>query len=235
MNHNPIARTVEEKEREFRGAFSRLQRANSSFDEGNIFETGAIALNVFALVHDASKRQPSALTLVGRKTGLSFVDTAASLNPDNLASELPMVKMEVAFGGFRYLPFLDSAPSFIYDQADQPFDQWWTKPVIKSQGGRTYSRKNLIFHFRHERGGHVGRSYQSHDGQSAADFAALCRENVGGWVYTDGSVEYQPEFGPEYSTVRQIGWEVEQTLLRHCDDLLSPPEPASGMVMRRAE
>ena len=232
MSRHRIDKTDEEREREFRDAFSRLQRVNSSFDEGNIFETGAIASNVFSLVHDASKRQPSALTVVGRKTGLNFVDTVAPLNPNNLASDIPMAKMEVASEGFRYLPILDTGPSFLYSQPNQPFQRWWNTPVIKSQGGQTYSRKNLIFHFRHERGGHVGESYQSRDGQPAADFAALSRDNVGAWSYSDGTRKYVPEFGAEHATVRQIGWEVEQTLLRNCADLLEPPRPTSEMAMR---
>ncbi len=232
MSRHRIDKTVEEKERELRDAFSRLQRATASFDEGNIFETGAIALNVYALVHDASKRQPSALTVVGRKAGLNFVDTAAFI-PGNLSSEMPMTMMELAAGGFRYLPTLDKGTPDLYSQPDQPFTRWWNNPVIKAQGGSTYSRKNLIFHFRHERGGHVGGSYASRDGQPAADFVALARENVGGWVYSDGTSEYLPEFGPEYATVRQIGWEVEQTLLNNFADLLMPPKPASRMAMRR--
>lgn len=227
-----IQKSSEEKIEEFKNSFWRLQRANASYDQGNIFETGTIALNIFALLHDASKRQPSGLTVIGRKNGLRLVDTSIPLDPKNLLSEFPMCFIRTTTAAMIYQPLLGDGPEISYQKPPQSPTSWWNAKVIKSSDSRTYSRKNLVFHFRHERGGHIGANYRTQDNASAEDFAALGRENTGGWVWSNGEVVYEPKYGPEYATVRQIGWEVEKSILAHCPDIVQEGNYAIPTAMK---
>ncbi len=79
-----IERSPQELEDNFRHTFLRLVRAGEAFDEGNGYEAASIAALVYVLVHEGGKRSPSLLTMLGRKTSLEFIDSAAPLNPRNI-------------------------------------------------------------------------------------------------------------------------------------------------------
>lgn len=223
-----VERSQQELARDFRDTFLRLVRAGEAFDEGHEYEAASIAALIYVLVHEGGKRSPSLLTMLGRKTSLKFVDSAAPLNPRNLLTETPLVMMEVSNNGFRYKARRDTGP---FEFIPCPFSKWWEKPVLRDPQRRVFSRKNLIHFFRHFRGGgHVGRRHEPQDTLPAQAFADMASRDPGNWFYNNGTKNLVPEYGADYASVRQVGWEVERTIREGCIDMLSAAT-SDGMLV----
>lgn len=223
-----VPRNREELDRDFRDTFLRLVRAGANFDEGHEYEAAGIAAAVYVLVHEGGKRSPSLLTLLGKKAGLRFVDSATPLNPNNLLTEAPLTMTLVSQGNFRYVAIRNLGPPFNIPPA--AFPNWWEKPVLRDVKRREFSRKNLIHFFRHSRGGgHVGRQHEPQDSVPAQAFSDMSLRDPAGWSFTNGTQTFVPEYGADYASVRQIGWEIEQTLRINCAGLIPTASDANGM------
>jgi hypothetical protein len=223
-----ISKSDDEIRQDFIHAYERLVRAGRAFDNGQPSEAPRIATEVDLFVYDHGRKTTSLLTHLGRHK-IQFVNTAKALNPNNLLTETPLVMAHVTNSGFEYIALKGDGPPHYYEQAPQQFAKWWEKGVLRNLGRRVYSRKNLIHFFRNMAGGgHVTSSFQLKEENTAQDFADLSRTNTGGLVFSDGKNEYVPQFGPEYATVRQIGWELEQTLRNSCADLISNAQTSSS-------
>jgi hypothetical protein len=154
-----IPKTADELQRDFVGAFERLVRAGKTFDEGHSTEAARIAAEVYLFVHDRGRSATSLLTHVGRQN-TNFMDTATPLNPKNLLAETPLVTMQMFSNGFAYVAIRGDGPPPIYDLPPLPFSKWCGKPVLRDPKRRTYSRKNLVHHFRNTLGGgHVAAGH----------------------------------------------------------------------------
>jgi hypothetical protein len=211
-----IKKTVDETLRDFRHTFGFILLSSQAYDNGYKGEAARLAAVVYMLVHDYGKSAVSLLKQMGRKN-IDFVNTSVSLNPRNLLTEMPLVIMRLTAGqgkdSLEYLPRLAENPQPIPNPI-LPFEKWWNMPVIRDDHRRTISRKNIVFHMRHsEAGAHVDSSI---DGV----FADIRRVNSMGWVVSTNEGNYVPEYGPEYASMRQIAWEVEQTLRRNFQDLI---------------
>ena len=236
MSHQPVDKTKEELERSFRHAFSRLKLANTAFDSGDNSAAGTIAVNVYALVHDASNKQPSALSLVGRKINTRFMDSARRLsNNGGLTTPLCGVSL-CSSGTMRHMPLCEFGKSMEAEFTTNSFADWWRKDILQTEGGAVFTRERLVMLFRHEQAAHVSGRYTSHGGQKASEFAELSRGGGVGWVAVDQEgVESKPVYGPEYPSIRQIGWEVERTIDTVCKDILSAKEGNVASPMRPVE
>jgi hypothetical protein len=214
-----IQRASQELERDFRETFQRLVSAGTAFDAGQGYEAAGIAAAVYVLVHEGGKRSPSLLTLLGRKAGLKFIDSARSINPRNLLTEIPLVMMQMSSNDFAYIAKKDHGPP--ENLLEASFSGWWEKAVLRDPKRREFSRKNLIHFFRHFRGGgHVGRQHEPQGSVPAQAFADMALGDPGAWLIHRGAETLVPEYGADYASVRQIGWEVEQTIRRNCVDLI---------------
>jgi hypothetical protein len=214
-----VKRDRAELEREFKEAFLRLTTAGRNFDEGHGYEAAAVASAVYVFVHEGGKRSPSLLTLLDLKSGLLFVDSASPLNPRNYFTETPLVLMEVRSEGFTYKAIRDQGPPL--NLPPLRFGKWWEKPVLRDRKRRAFSRKNLIHFFRHFRGGgHAGRQHEPQGELPAQAFSDMSLGDPGNWIFVNNGRELVPEYGADYASVRQIGWELEQTLRGHCGELI---------------
>ncbi len=223
-----VARQSQELEKDFAETFRRLVRAGAAFDEGHGYEAAGIAAIVYVFVHEGGKRSPSLLTLLGRKSDMQFIDSAAPLNPKNLATETPLVMMRAGSDGFVYQALKDQGPPLNLPPAS--FSKWWEKPVLRDPQRRRFSRKNLIHFYRHFRGGgHVGKQHEPQDNVPAQAFADMSATDPGAWVFNNGVQSFVPEYGADYASVRQIGWEIEQTLRYGCSDLIPANSAPGGM------
>lgn len=220
MNRRPILRLQPDLQQSFRDCFDRLIRASESYDQGNFNDAMTIASIAYQLVHEGGKRSPSLLAMLGRKSGMRFVDTAHPLNPDNLMPmEHPLAFMQMSATGVELLPQKDGYP---LNLQPLPFHRWWENPVLRDDKRREFSRKNLIHFFRHTLGGgHVGKHFESQDQLGSEAFASLPNSYAHAYQINFNDQEQTLKFGPDYVSVRQIGWELEQTLKTACGDLLS--------------
>ncbi len=216
------SRDRSELERDFIEAFHRLRRAGEAFDNGDGFEAASIASSVYVFVHDASRKQPSLMTMLGIKEGTRFFDSARAINPDNLLSEHPLVIIQLGGGHSGYAARKDTG-----NEGPLPplaFSRWWEKAVLRDSKRRLFSRKNLITLFRNDRGGgHVSKQYQPRDGVPAEALAELANGDSDGWLFNDKGGTYRPLYHLAYASVRQIGWELEQTLTYNYNYLIKTP------------
>lgn len=206
-----VPKSQEELKANFKHAFDSLTLSIVAYDEGYKGETARLASVIYIFVHDHGRSSISLLTQVGRKA-IQFHSTATPLNPKNLLTEMPLVAMRGGVGGIEHLSLIEA--DFEVVTSEQSFAEWWEAGVLRDNKRRIFSRKNLVFAFRHgEGGGHV-----SPDLDEA--FAGLARDNSMGWVMSIGDRELVPEYGPQYATIRQIAHELRVTLVQHCADLL---------------
>ena len=220
-----ISRSQEEFRRSFEDNFVRLVSAGERFDAGQNAEAITIAGIVYVIVHEGGKRSPSALTLLGRKSAVGFHDSGRPINPNNLITfQAPLTQM--IFGsGISIQATKDADPS---KMPPLPFSKWWEGHVLRDHGGRLFSRKNLIHYFRNTLGaGHVGKQFEGQDQLDGKAFADLGNAFASSFELHIDNQKVKPRHGPEFATVRQIGWELEQSLRVSCADLV--PDIASAM------
>ncbi|MGH7121376.1 MAG: hypothetical protein ACREFP_20705 [Acetobacteraceae bacterium] len=219
-----IPKAEPEIRRDFAVAFERLVRAELAYDAGHCSDALAIAALVYLFCHDKGRNTRSLLSLARRKDTIGFRDTGVPMNPRNVLTEFPLALVQVTAGPegehFHYRPARDETLAIVGNK-EARFSAWWEATVIRDRERRSFSRKNLTFFFRNKMGGaHVSEGYDRLDEMASAAFADLARSDPGAWIMRSGAVLLRPEYGVQFATVRQIGWELEQTLRRHCGDLL---------------
>jgi hypothetical protein len=94
------------------------------------------------------------------------------------------------------------------------FDAWWTSTVVTDQQGNPFSRRAFVLGVANQDGGaHI-------DAALGPAYGALTRRGSLGIQLHDGTGGMQP-FGQSLAltTVRQIAWELEPSLLACCQGL----------------
>ncbi len=89
-----------------------------------------------------------------------------------------------------------------------PFDHWWTNPVVKDADGAEYSRKDLVLAL---------ASSDLTDPEVEAAYAALAGSESLGWVVRRDTAATGLERNPVMASVRQIGFEVLQSISQQRD------------------
>lgn len=221
-------RKEEELVEELREQAGFLQRSSKSFDDAYEGEARRLAAVLRLLLHDHG-RSRSLLGQLGVKEKMLFSDTAEPIDPNNLAPTpgLAMLKFtasqEVAEG--RYVPRLDMGPPM--GMASLGFQSWWERPVTKDGVGEMFSRRDFVMTVANKDGGaHV-------DPSLSPAYAALTRHNSMGWVLSssDPALDKGPLLGNlAFVSVRQIAFEVDQTLQRDLAHLLTPTPGGLGRL-----
>jgi hypothetical protein len=114
-----------------------------------------------------------------------------------------LVFVKISSEGPRFTPKFDEK----YSQKMVQFETWWAKESIYQGAGLNASsltRKRLIFSMRHQDGGgHVG---------ALTDPAYVGMKAGGGWFGGIGDSAGNPLDMAAAATMRQIAWEVTETL-----------------------
>lgn len=206
---------------------SFLERSAHAFDEGSEDEAVRSATVLRVLLHDTGS-STSLLKRLTVKERLSYVDTAESINPRNLAPTAGLVMMQFSSdaGGSYIAPLDNLSPTRI--KPNRPFKPWWEEPVTKDGQGNLFSRRDYVLTASNKEGGaHVDHTLD-------AAYVALVRDNALGWTYSlDEGTDQPMERNPAYASVRQIAHEVDRTLRQHplklgYHSLASAPEYCSS-------
>lgn len=223
----------------------RLQFAGGQFDEGNPAGAREMAVHIRELVHQTSG-SPALINQLGVQHDLAWVDTAGVTHPRTVTSAACLTLMKIGRGSQRrgeYIPKFDLYPPAPIRTRDGgridrgsriPFEHWWTNPVLKDPDGLDYSRKQLVLALAH---GQVGTT---DDPEMKAAYRAVAGSRWLGWVVSDGTAtetdRMSVTFGsnPLMASVRQIGYEVVQTIRQQRDLLVTAcaPDLASLSVER---
>jgi hypothetical protein len=183
-----------------------LTSSAQGYDAGKLWEAKRLAAVVDVLVHDRGRRTVSILTQMEVRDGTRFLASAPPINPRNMLSGTPMVMQHLTTQGMTYLPLLDKGPPF--PPRWLPFSKWWEETILKDTNGRSLSRKNLTCSLRDQDGG-------AHLDGSLTDeaYISISRQNGAGWEFVAPGREPQPVApGPHLATMRQIAWELEESL-----------------------
>lgn len=183
-----------------------LNASCAAFDAGERWEAMRIATAVHSIVHDMSSKKLSLLSRVGLKTGMKFAASGRPIFADNLAPSSPLTQMRMGrdeAGGYtKFLPRLDDNPDGIRWLA---FTRWWDDPIWSSGSNRNLvTRKNLVFGLRNKDG---GSHFDPHNREEA--YTAMAR---GVWFFSVGSAPPVKAVGELSTAMRQIGWEVAESI-----------------------
>lgn len=207
-------RPVGELHTELSEQMSALQSSCAAYDLGTLWEAKRIATTICILVDDR-KRVTSLLTRLNLLDALELFSTTVLGGPKNLLASWHLVGMNVSFANgeasVNFQPPLEEAKKSL-DRRPVSFSNWWNEPVFRERPigdrlGGTLSRKGLIQSMRDQDGG-------SHfDGELRDEvYAAFAKENAVGIQISDKHGSRDIPVGPLQATVRQIGWEIEQSI-----------------------
>ncbi|MGY3130882.1 hypothetical protein ACVWZM_001564 [Bradyrhizobium sp. USDA 4501] len=202
----------------FKNQVKALDASAASYDAGEHWEAERLSSAVFTLVYDHGSIA-SLLSQLGVKDELGFVssggvNTRHGLGAPDIAFPSLLI-FEAGPGGRGFVPQLGDGPrlgSGPPDYSRIPFEDWWKNQLIYLQKvGGQLNRERLVCSFRHrDGGGHVG---------ALSDGTYIHLKEGSGWQYhhDDGRVEPMPNIIP--ALMRQVAWEVRQTLKQLSGDL----------------
>lgn len=193
----------EDLERHLQEQVTFLERSVHIYDEGNPEEAKRLATTIRVLIHDTS-RSKSLLRQLSLKS-IGFVDGGDIPLKGNLAPESTLTVLHYREGDAWW------EPKYLVDDRPPPhlrkIESWWTRPVIIDDEKAHISRAQLVLAMVHkDGGGHV-------DPKLERTYARLTRYNSLKWhVQNHGQIS--PVLGVEFACVRQIAWEMLNTLER---------------------
>lgn len=200
---------------------SCIKAANERFDQGRHIEVKALAGHIWALFHPTGSTA-AVIEQLGLHNELTWVDTAGVPNPkvDCPTAGLTLMRIRSRHHGAEvYVPKLAMYPPApirtrsgeqIYSGSRIPFEHWWTNPVVKDADGSGFSRQQLVL------------ALSDHnDLEAVAARRALETSPSLGWVLrdTDDVAAKSLCASPVIASVRQIGYEVRQSIMEQRETL----------------
>lgn len=210
-----------------------LRRSAAAFDMGAEHESKRLAAILRVLLHNSNSSK-SLFKQLGVQHQLNFLDTKERPPPAKPGVitrtwDAGLVAIELGRGKARFKPpFDNTSERQIY--GPQRFRNWWKRDILKDLQGRPFTRENFVLFMAHKVGGvHVDPEIQSH-------YKALTDLNSLGWGWhrenghivlgVPATPDQEPLGNPIPANVRQIAYEVEQTITEQLAHLLSrPPTP----------
>lgn len=189
-----------------------LNASCAGFDKGDEWEAMRLAVSVYALAHDGGKKNVSILSRLGAKDTMQFIASGYEVNPRNKAACTGLVLIQLRVGSSdskptRYRPRLGVGLNPLRRVS---FKEWWDRDVIFQTGRdvrpkKSLSRKRLVFGLRNKEGG------GSHYDPVLEDPGYISASRSPVWKAHSGDREY-PLLGLELASMRQVAWEVLETL-----------------------
>lgn len=202
-----MARSREELVTALNEQLEALKASSAAFDAGQIWEAKRLATTAYVILYDGKRRTVSLLTQLGVKDKLPFTSTAVPSNPNNKAAEMPLVVVHLQTAGAKYLP-LCATGGGPFPPRQMSFDEWWNEPIFTDREKATLSRRTLVQTLRDQEGG-----AHFDDEVTAVVYRAVANDNAAGWLYGRPGEEGKPiDPGPHFATMRQIAWEIVQSL-----------------------
>jgi hypothetical protein len=176
-----------------------LDRSCAEFDRGADIEFRRLAHSLRILIHETGVSH-ALLSQMGIRNQVQMYESTTGIPVEG--NENGTWSLAVITGG-RYLPKLDD--SLVCDfggvRSLVPFEDWWTRPVLQSKDGHTFTRESLVLVVANQDGG-------SHVDVRLNDGYLLLTSGQGfgfSFVSTD---QARPQPSPSPASVRQIAHEV---------------------------
>ena len=244
-----------------------LQKSCAAFDAGDADEAIRIAVTLRVLLHDFNQ-SISLLTHLGIKASLRYIDTGVYrhlLDPalkewvqsnspgyalvSRTPSDVGLVELGDAGNGLagwyaplRFMRYVAESPYGKAIPRTSDFEFWWRTPLVEGSSGAAFSRWDLINIMANQDGGaHVDHALDADYQDLELDFLGVQMEH-GPHVAQPPRDAIPPKalHNVAFASVRQIAFELEQTLTRYqyardnpgvlalrnpFADLTPPPEP----------
>ena len=197
-------RSSEEVQRALEIQRQALESSCVAYDNGNRWEASRIATTVMVLVHDAGRNQ-SILRQLGIKGKLRFITSAFQYSPRNVLRETHLLSTRVYNDGTaEYAPLLDGAP---HGLRRLQFHDWWESELIFRDGTFRLTRKRLAHVLRNQEGGaHFDPILQD------ANYLRFAKEQLTTPYVVSAGMPPRAILGAEWASMRQVGWELLETL-----------------------
>lgn len=189
-----------------------LRKSCESFDEGNHSEAKRIAIALRVILHDG-KNSVSILKQLRIKESIEFLDSIPKINPNNLLPSSDFLKIKVDSGNISYSPMLKDSPFFDVKNRCK-FGIWESEPIYKNKS-LLWSRADFILKLANKEGGaHV-------DPKPDANYKSIVEEGKERWTLNRNTnlntqtEALNPEENIVFVALRQIGFEVLETLISH--------------------
>lgn len=189
-----------------------LRKSCESFDEGNHSEAKRIAIAIRVILHDGNN-SVSILKQLGIKDSIEFLDSIPKINPNNLLPSSDFLKIRVDSGSISYSPILNNSPFFDVKRRFK-FGIWNSEPIYKNNS-LLWSRADFILKLANKEGG------AHFDPKPDANYKSIVEEGKNRWTLNRNtssntqSEALNPEENIVFVALRQIGFEVLETLISH--------------------
>jgi hypothetical protein len=223
-----VARTRDELLELFDEQIGFLELSNDAFDDGKLAEAKRLAValrNLFHHTADTPRGTSHALiNQLGLQDTLMWIDTAGMPDPKNLLTTWGLVQTGIHIEDGKGKPVM-RAPLGDYPQNARIrttvgvlprgsrlyFEAWWTNPTTKDSDGTLFCRKDFVLALANQEGGaHI-------DPEIKAAYDRLANSNSMGWSYQEGDAREIPLENPVPYAVRQISYEVVESIRQQQD------------------
>jgi len=202
-----IARTDQELRTELAEQFEALKIHGASYDEGKTWQAKTLAAVISILMRDGSRNMNPLLQQLGIRKQMLYVDSRGPLLfPEHGAFNAPLTAIQMGPDGVKVVPHCSVMPDAPWIRRNVAFSDWWGGDVLQTSRGQRITRHRLVNLVRDKDGG--------------AHYDAENKEAD----YHDVKVDFDPRIrihspagpgplqGVHLATIRQIAWELEQTL-----------------------
>ena len=206
-----VKKSRDELNVELREQILALRSSCKAYDAGDKWEAKRIASSIYILFSDGGQNR-SLLRQLGIKGKVQMLSTSVRLSPqakkfgDKMAFRTAnrLVTLVLNPSNARYEPRFGASPDF---HIWMKFDEWWEEVAFGGVDIPMLSRKNIVFGLRNKDGGaHVDDALESY--YYTVKHRGDPQVTVGVGNQTGVTVANALN-----ATARQIGWEVDQSLL----------------------
>lgn len=204
--------------RKVREEVELLRVLGATFDSGHRVAAYALATTIRVLVHDTTSSH-ALLAQLGELSTMQFRDTSLPMDlsgPINTNGGLVLLTKRTD-GDAAWAPLCEApTPASAPRPRDIAFQPWWGNDVLSDSQGTRWSRRRMVLAIANQEGGaHI-------DPSQPVDVHAIEEENSMGFGYSDPIAGDRPmSTGPLLSAIRQIAYELEQSISGHLSSELA--------------
>lgn len=178
-----------------------LQSSAQSYDLGKQYEAKRMATIIRILLHE-TEFSKSLLGQLHFRKKMPFVDTSHPYQSNNLLTQQCLLSLRFDQSGLTFNPLFESNGYRITDVIN------WNKGIVLTDSKQQlYTRKDVILFLANQDGGaHV-------DGEISERYSRLKDSDLTSWKsMRDEGVENDPKNNAVYASMRQIAFEILQSL-----------------------
>lgn len=210
----------DELQEELIGQIKALRSSAEGYDRGDIWEAKRLASSLYILLHDETGRTKSLLGMLGLKKSKFLSSMHVSKTPFGgtlvMGDATPLLMIQISNEGGQYIPVLGDSPRSSQDRWIS-FNEWYEECIFNEISKITLSRKNMIFTARTQDGGghvdsHITDPQYREFTISGDPFVRIINNGTQMGMGMGMGIEGKPLKGGVWAIIRQLTWEVDQSL-----------------------